>query len=137
MVLAASVKHYEAALAAGQRALGTTRYQDAFEGLAAFKDLKSAASRFRDWRLKAKVETDVSYIYAAMSADDALNGLDEPEALSAWTDDTGDVLTALIRWVDTATDWQINTASDDDLAAAADTVKAALDKAKTDIGAVR
>jgi hypothetical protein len=136
-ILTANVKHYEATLAAGQRALGTTRYQDAFAGLAAFDDPKSAASRFRDWRLKAKVDTDVSYVDAARAADDVLGDLDEPEAVSAWTDHTGDALTALIGWANTAPDWQIRAASDADLAAAADAVKLALDKAKADIAAVR
>ena len=117
-ILTARIKHYQDAMAAGKKALGTTQYADAFEGLAAMDDLTSNAAKFRDWRSGSQIEQDISYLDAFREADAFYNADNEPAAIGDWEFDMGDLTTAINQWIQTAVSWQISEVTDAELAAA-------------------
>ena len=124
-ILTASIKHYQDAWAAGKKALGTTQYADAFEGLAAMDDPTSNAAKVRDWRSSSQIEQDISYLDAFGEADAFYNADNEPAAIADWENDMGDLSTAINQWIQTAVSWQISAATDAELAAAEAEVNAA------------
>jgi hypothetical protein len=117
-ILTASIKHYQDAMTAGKKALGTTQYADAFEGLAAMDDPTSNAAKVRDWRSNSQIEEDVSYLDAFGEADAFYNADNEPAAIADWEFDMGDLTAAINQWIQTAVSWQISEVTDAELAAA-------------------
>jgi hypothetical protein len=132
-ILSASLAHYKTHLANGKAALGTERYADAFEGLAALSDPSSGAYKFSHWRTSSKAEYDVSYLDEFSKADDFYNGNNEPSAIVDWRDDMGDLQMAISDWVDVAVAWQISEKTSAELAAAESTVQSAFAKVQKDI----
>lgn len=136
-ILSASLKHYKNAFAAGKTALGTTQYADAFEGLAAFDDPNSAASRFRDWRAASGIEQDISYSDAFYEAQAIYGDRAEPPAFDNWDFDMADAWTGIYEWVNVAVGWQIRSETTSSLNAAAKVVTDAFTKAQADINSIK
>lgn len=131
-ILLASVDHYQRLLELGQAILGTQPYADGVQGLAAYSDPASAASRFRDYRKRPDPENDLSFQRAFTRADHIFTADNEPQAISDWQADMSDSQSALVGWVQTAVGWQISEDSTGKLNAEAATVRAGLAKARRD-----
>lgn len=137
-ILTAATTHYAQVFAQGQQIVGTTQYPDGDAGLAALQDPNSAASKFSAWRQSSKVEQDVNtYMDAFSQADSGFDASDEPASISTWRDDVGNVQSDIAQWVQTAVSYQIATASQTDLDAAAAKVQTDLKTAQVDITAVQ
>ncbi|MHB8620396.1 MAG: hypothetical protein ACYDAG_12630 [Chloroflexota bacterium] len=137
-ILTASVDHYQHLLATGKQALGTTQYQDAIAGVAAFDDPHSAAARFRDWRKSSNAEADISSDTDAFPKADAFyTAENEPtNELEAWRGDMQDAQGALSDWVNIAVAWQVRDRTTAQLVTAEQKVRDALARARKDIDAV-
>jgi hypothetical protein len=134
--LSASVTHYSRVIASGERILGSEQYADAAAGLAAFNNPNSAASRFRDFRVKANVDSDLSYDGAFRSADSHYTAANEPPSISTWQDDMELVPPDISAWESVAAGWQIRRYSTNQLRAAENRVEIALARARRDISSV-
>jgi hypothetical protein len=132
-ILSASVDYYERRLSAGEHALGSERYNDAIAGVAAFRDPKSAASRFRDYRAKTHIENDYSFLGAYKAAYAYYKGVPEPPSLTVWPDDMNGVVSSFSDWAWIAADWQIRLRTTDQLRAAETQLEIKLSKARLDI----
>jgi hypothetical protein len=137
-ILTTATDHYAQAFAQGQAIVGTTQYADGNAGLDALQDPNSAASKFSAWRQSSKIEQDVmTYQNAFGDADSGFTAADEPASISTWRDDVGNVRADITQWVQTAVSYQISTATQADLDAAAAKVQADLKTARSDVAAVQ
>lgn len=106
-ILLGSVDHYASLLMTGELALGTTQYPTPQQGLAAFNDPNSAASRFRQFRSESNVESDLSFNRALGAAGKFFTAANEPQALTTWQEALIQTTGDLYVWVGDAVNWQI------------------------------
>jgi len=135
-VLTASVDHYLHLLRLGEQALGETQYASAMEGLEAFEDPNSAASRFSDYRKRYRPETDLSYEDAFSKADKYYTAANEPRALERWRYDMTKMTELLYSWPDFASAWQIGKHTTAELQAREAKIELQLLKSRHDIDMV-
>jgi hypothetical protein len=131
-ILMASINHYAALLAEGERILGSTQYANATAGLDAFSDPDSAASRFSAYRKSPNPENDLSFTSAFEKADRYFTAANEPHAISDWRDEMIQAQGNLAHWVTDAVSWQIKEISTSKLEADASTVRNDLARAEID-----
>lgn len=135
-ILNASIMHYQQLLAQGKSVLGTYQYASASDGVAAFNDPHSSASRFSAWRKSSNAEQDLSFIDAFKKADAYYNADNEPDAITTWQSDMGNVQSDLAHWVQDAASWQIQTVSTDTLNADEQTINKDIAAAHNDVAAI-
>lgn len=136
-ILNASILHYQQLLAQGKSVLGTYQYASAADGVAAFNDPTSYASRFSAWRTSSNAEQDLSFIDAFKKADAYYNADNEPNAITTWQSDMSNVQSDLARWVQDAVSWQIQTVSTDTLNADEQTINKDIAAAQNDVAAIQ
>jgi hypothetical protein len=131
-LLLASTQHYADMFAAGQKAVGHTRYANAKAASDAVADSGSPAAQLIAYRSKQNPEGDVGYTAAADDAFKAFGTAAPPTVLATWSTDMGKVHSDLTSWVGIAVKYQSGAAAQADLDAAATAVTADLAAAKTD-----
>jgi len=137
-ILTAAVNYYASTFARGQAMVGNTQYPNASVGLAAMENPDSAASRFAEWRKSTGIEENVSTYESAFSrADAGFNASDEPASISQWMQDAGNLQGDISQWINVVVSYQISTASQANLDAAAATVRTDIKDARHDISLVR
>lgn len=131
-ILLSSVRHYEAELAAGREALGSTQYASPYAAIAALKEPNSAASKFSKFHQQTNPEDDLSYTVAFKRADRIFTAANEPEAMEAWRNAMERAWSAFIPWVNDATSWQIGSVSTSKLQADEVAIEGRLAQARAD-----
>lgn len=134
--LTASVNHYAAVLALGEKILGNTQYASAAQGDSAFHNPNSAASRFSTFQKTYDPEGDESYLEAFKRADSYYTAANEPTAITVWRDDMTSATGALAAWVPIAVGWQIRQYSTAQLHVAERRVREDLATARRDVAKV-
>lgn len=131
-ILLSSVGHYEAELAAGKEALGSTQYASPYAAIAALKEPNSAASKFSKFHKQTNPEDDLSYTVAFKRADSIFTAANEPQAMEAWRNAMERAWSAFIPWVNDATSWQIGSVSTSKLQADEGAIGSSLAQARAD-----
>ncbi|GAC1634101.1 MAG: hypothetical protein NVS4B7_20930 [Ktedonobacteraceae bacterium] len=136
-ILNASIMHYQQLLVQGKSVLGTYQYASSADGIAAFNDPNSYASRFSTWRKSSHAEQDLSFIDAFKKADAYYNADNEPNEINNWQSDMSNVQSDLAQWVQDAVAWQIQTVSTDTLNADEQTINKDIAAAQNDVTAIQ
>lgn len=135
-ILLGSLNHYEHLLHTGERALGNTQYATSMQGVDAFSDPDSAASRFSAWRQKSNAESDLSFLAAFSKADSFYNAKNEPDAIGTWRDDMSLATGYFNVWTEFAVGWQIKEHTTAQMQASTRRLERMLAKARRDVAAV-